>query len=221
MKNKLFLFILFTVVALSLNAHTINYTLDEDKLSNGQVFWNYLKMGFTHIIPLGLDHILFILCVFFLNTNLKKIILQASMFTLAHSITLGLAMYGIINPPGNIVEPLIALSIVFLAIENIYSSNIKPWRLAMVFLFGLVHGMGFAGALNDLGMPDYAFATALISFNVGVELGQLSIILFMYYLVSRQFSASGWYRSKLVVPASVIIAAIAGWWTIERIFFNV
>ena len=218
MKKKILLSILFITAAVSLQAHTINYVLDEDKLSNGEVFLNYLKLGYTHILPLGLDHILFILCVFFLNTNLKKIIMQASMFTLAHSITLGLAMYGIINPPGNIVEPLIALSIVFLAIENIFSTNVKPWRLVMVFLFGLVHGMGFAGALNGLGMPDYAFATALVSFNVGVELGQLSIILFMYFLVSRNFSKTIWYRSKLVVPASILIACIAGWWTIERIF---
>jgi len=220
MKNKLLLSLILVFAAVSLQAHTINYVLDEDKLSQGQVFLNYLKLGYTHILPLGLDHILFILCVFFLNTNLKKIILQASMFTLAHSITLGLAMYGIINPPGNIVEPLIALSILFLAIENIYSSQVRPWRLAMVFLFGLVHGMGFAGALNDLGMPTYAFATALVSFNVGVELGQISIILFMYFLVSRKFSTAVWYRSKLVVPASVTIAVIAGWWTVERIFMS-
>lgn len=218
MKKKISLAILFTFSAILLQAHTINYVLDEDKLSQGAVFINYLKLGFTHILPFGLDHILFILCVFFLNTNLKKILLQASMFTLAHSITLGLAMYGIINPPGNIVEPLIALSIVFLAIENIYSANVKPWRLVMVFLFGLVHGMGFAGALNDLGMPNYAFATALVSFNVGVELGQVSIILFMYFLVSRNFSQTAWYRSKLVVPASILIACIAGYWTVERIF---
>lgn len=196
-------------------AHTINYTLD--KMDDGEVFGKYLIAGFQHIIPLGLDHILFILCVFFLNTNLKKIILQASMFTLAHTITLGLSMYGIINPPGEIIEPIIALSIVFLAIENVYSDKVKPWRLMMVFIFGLVHGMGFAGALSDLGMPDYAFATALISFNVGVELGQMAIILTMYFLVSRRFSSMIWYRSKLVIPVCLVIAVIAGYWTIERI----
>ena len=196
-------------------AHTINYTLD--KMDDGEVFGKYLIAGFQHIIPLGLDHILFILCVFFLNTNLKKIILQASMFTLAHTITLGLSMYGIINPPGEIIEPIIALSIVFLAIENVYSDKVKPWRLMMVFIFGLVHGMGFAGALSDLGMPDYAFATALISFNIGVELGQMAIILTMYFLVSRRFSSMKWYRSKLVIPVCLVIAVIAGYWTIERI----
>lgn len=138
------------------------------------------------------------------------------MFTLAHTITLGLSMYGIINPPSGIVEPIIALSIVFLAVENIYAQKVKPWRLIMVFIFGLVHGMGFAGALNDLGMPAYAFSTALISFNIGVELGQLAIIFAMYFLVSKQFSNAVWYRSKLVIPVCMIIAVIAGYWTLER-----
>ena len=138
------------------------------------------------------------------------------MFTLAHTITLGLSMYGIINTPSGIVEPIIALSIVFLAVENIYAQQVKPWRLIMVFIFGLVHGMGFAGALNDLGMPAYAFSTALISFNVGVELGQLAIIFVMYFLVSKQFSSAKWYRSKLVIPTCMIIAVIAGYWTLER-----
>lgn len=215
MMKKITLLSLFVLIAFQQSyAHTINYTLD--KMNDGEVFWQYLREGFLHIIPLGLDHILFILCVFFLNTNLKKIVLQASMFTLAHTITLGLSMYGIINPPSGIVEPIIALSIVFLAVENIYAQKVKPWRLIMVFIFGLVHGMGFAGVLNDLGMPAYAFSTALISFNIGVELGQLSIIFVMYFLVSKQFSKAVWYRSKLVIPACMIIAVIAGYWTLER-----
>jgi len=210
------LLLLFALTVPAL-AHTINYVLDKE--DTGYVFWKYLVLGYEHIIPLGFDHILFILCVFFLNTNIKQIILQASMFTVAHSITLGLAMYGIIKPPANIVEPLIALSIVFLAIENIYSNKVKPWRMVMVFLFGMVHGMGFAGALSQLGMPQYAFAAALISFNVGVELGQLSIILLMYFCVAKMFSGQLWYRRRIVIPASCIIALVAGYWTIERIFF--
>jgi hypothetical protein len=223
MKKRLFILVallmLITLMILgpAVFAHTINYQLD--RMDDKQVFWKYLVLGYQHIIPLGFDHILFILCVFFLNTNIKSIIMQASMFTVAHSITLGLAMYGIIKPPGNIVEPLIAASIVFLAIENLFMTKIRPWRMVMVFLFGLVHGMGFAGALSQLGMPQYAFATGLISFNVGVELGQLSIILFMYFLVSRPLSGKLWYRSRIVIPSSLLIALVAGYWTIERIFF--
>ena len=217
MKKYLFLLLLLIIALQPVTAHTINYVLDKE--DTGSVFLKYLVLGYEHIIPLGFDHILFILCVFFLNTNIKQIILQASMFTVAHSITLGLAMYGIIKPPANIVEPLIALSIVFLAVENIYSNKVKPWRMVMVFLFGMVHGMGFAGALSQLGMPANAFATALISFNVGVELGQLSIIMLMYLCVAKQFSAKYWYRNRIVIPASLVIALVAGYWTIERIFF--
>lgn len=198
-------------------AHTINYTLN--KMDDGEVFWKYLLTGFDHIIPYGVDHVLFILCIFFLNTNIKQIVLQASMFTLAHSITLGLAMYGVIDPPGNIIEPLIAFSIVLLAIENIFFDKVKPWRMIMVFLFGLVHGMGFAGALSELGMPPYAFATALVSFNIGVELGQLTVVLVMYLLVAKTFSKKVWYRRRVVIPSAMIIALIASYWTIERIFF--
>jgi len=215
--RKLILLLLLLCVTVPGFSHTINYQLD--RISDSDVFGKYLVLGFQHIIPLGVDHILFILCVFFLNTDIKKIILQASMFTVAHSITLGLAMYGIIKPPTNIVEPLIAFSIVFLALENIFSTKVKPWRMVMVFLFGIVHGMGFAGALSQLGMPQYAFATALISFNVGVELGQLTIILFMYFLVAKTVSKNLWYRKVVVVPASLLIALVAGYWTIERIFF--
>src|SRR3954467_10897689 len=107
MKKLVILLILALVTCVPTMANTINYELDPAPA--GSVFLKYLAIGYEHIIPLGFDHILFILCVFFLNTNVRKIILQATMFTLAHSITLGLAMYGIINPPADIVEPLIAV----------------------------------------------------------------------------------------------------------------
>lgn len=215
--KKLCCFILLLCATGLARAHVIAYELDP--VPGGQVLLQYLKLGYLHIIPLGLDHILFILCVFFLNNSLKQIVLQASMFTLAHSITLGLAMYGVIQPRASLVEPLIALSIVLLALENIWSRKVKPWRLVLVFLFGLVHGMGFAGALTELGMPSSAFLTALISFNIGVELGQLTIILLMYFLVARGFAHKDWYRKAIVIPASLLIAVVAGYWTIERIFY--
>lgn len=216
MKKGLILLLLL-LLSVYVQAHVIPYELD--KMKSGRVFWKYLLTGFEHIIPLGFDHILFILCVFFLNANIKQIILQASMFTLAHSITLGLAMYGVIHPSPSLIEPLIALSIVFLALENVFWQRVKPWRMVMVFLFGLVHGMGFAGALAGLGMPQYAFFTALVGFNIGVELGQITIILAMYLLVAKTFSAKPWYRQRIVVPASVVIALVAAYWTIERIWF--
>lgn len=214
-KSNILLLILLSLTCIA-SAHTIDYELD--RLETSEVFSKYLMLGYTHILPLGLDHVLFILCVFFLNSDLKKIIAQATMFTLAHSITLGLAVYGIIQPPPDLIEPVIALSIVFLALENIFFDQLKTWRMILVFLFGLVHGMGFAGALDDLGMPRYDFANALISFNIGVELGQLTVILAMYFMVAKLFSQKTWYRKGIVIPACVLIAIIASYWTIERIF---
>jgi hypothetical protein len=217
MKKYWLLIALLFIAASPLSAHVIQYELD--KMNGNTVFWKYMLVGFRHIIPEGFDHILFITCVFFLNSNLKKVIIQASMFTLAHSITLGLAMYGVIKPPANIIEPLIALSIVVLAIENIMSDKIRPWRLITVFIFGMVHGMGFAGALSQLGMPQYAFGIALISFNVGVEIGQLTIILLLYFFIAKVFSGQVWYRRRIVIPVSVLIALVASFWTVQRIFF--
>lgn len=198
------------------HAHTINYELAA--MSGSSIGWMYLELGFTHIIPLGLDHILFVLSIFFLSPRLSTVIWQASAFTVAHSITLGLAMYGYITPLPAVIEPIIALSIFFVAMENILVRELKPSRIAIVFLFGLIHGMGFAGALSSLGLPPSDYTLALLSFNVGVELGQIAVILLAYWLVGRWFSHKPWYRQRVVVPISVAIALIALFWTIERTF---
>ena len=133
--------------------------------------WRYLTLGFTHIVPHGLDHMLFVLGIYLLSGRARTVLWQVSAFTVAHSITLGLSMYGIVAVSPGIVEPLIALSIAYVAIENIFLSELKSWRVALVFGFGLLHGMGFAGALQELGLPRSEFLTALLTFNVGVEAG--------------------------------------------------
>ena len=145
--------------------------------------------------------------------------MQATAFTVAHTVTLGLAMYHVINPPATIVEPLIALSIMYVALENIISPRLKGSRLGIVFLFGLVHGVGFANALGELGLPQNAYFSSLIMFNVGVELGQLSVILAAYFLIGKWFGEKPYYRKRIVIPLSVIIAIIAAYWTVQRIFF--
>ncbi len=180
----------------------------------------YLKLGFEHIIPLGLDHILFIVCLFFLSPKLKTVILQATAFTVAHTITLGLAMYGVISAPSYIIEPIIALSILFLALENIISDQLKPTRIIVVFLFGLIHGLGFASVLSDLGLPEDKFLLSLLTFNVGVELGQISIIIALWWLIGKWFHKKEWYKKRIVIPVSVVIAIISFYWIIERIFFT-
>jgi hydrogenase/urease accessory protein HupE len=176
----------------------------------------YLKLGFTHIVPLGLDHMLFVLGIYLLSGRTRSVLLQVSAFTVAHSITLGLSMYGLVNVSPKIVEPMIAISIAYVAIENIFMSELKSWRIALVFAFGLLHGMGFAGALKELGLPRTEFLTALLTFNAGVEAGQLAVIGTAFLLVGWYCSQRTWYRSRVVVPMSTAIACTAVYWTIQR-----
>jgi hydrogenase/urease accessory protein HupE len=197
------------------SAHTVNLVLE--KAPAGDVVWFYLKLGIAHIIPMGIDHILFVVALCLLNTKLKTILWQATAFTLAHSITLALSMKGVMTLPLPIVEPLIALSIVFVAIENILINELKVWRILIVFLFGLIHGLGFAAALNEIGLPRNKFFTSIISFNAGVELGQILIILFIYVFIIHPMGRKIWYKKIVVYPVSLIIASIALFWTFQRI----
>jgi len=214
----LFLVIVACIMPQQLSAHPMTDALS--KLSRTEVAAVYLKLGFTHIIPLGFDHILFVLSIFLLNPKLKSVLWQATAFTIAHTITLGLVMYQIITPPAYIIEPVIALSIMFVAIENIITDKLKPTRIVIVFFFGLIHGMGFASALTELGLPENQFFSSLITFNVGVELGQITVILAAWFLIGKWFSKKVWYRQRVVVPISVIIALIGLYWTIERTFVS-
>ncbi len=214
---KYFLPVLLLLSSTQLFAHTVNYSMELKPASD--VFSFYLMLGFQHILPFGIDHILFVLCLFLLEPKLKSVALQATTFTVAHTVTLILSMRGTISTSANIIEPIIAISIVFVALENIFIGELKPSRYIIVFLFGLIHGMGFANALNEIGLPRNAFYTSLISFNIGVELGQIAVILVAYLLIGIWFSKEAWYRKRVVYPMSIAIALIAGYWTIERIFF--
>jgi hypothetical protein len=198
-------------------AHIIPGELD--KMSKTDAAILYLELGYLHILPLGYDHILFVLGLCLLSPKLKPLLLQATAFTVAHSVTLGLSMYHIISVPSRITEPLIAVSIIYVALENIFSPRLKASRIGIVFLFGLIHGMGFAGALGQIGLPQNAYLLSLIMFNVGVELGQITVILLAYILFSKWPGGSQNYRKKVVIPLSILIAIVAGYWTIERIFF--
>ncbi len=175
----------------------------------------YLQLGFRHVVQ-GLDHILFVLGIFLLATELKPVLVQVTSFTVAHSVTLGLTMYGILSLSPQIVDPLISFSIAYVAIENIVVGRLTLWRPAVVFGFGLVHGMGFAGALRELRAPHGQFLPALVSFNVGIELAQLSIIAAAFVSVAM-WRHKPWYRSRVVLPASAAIAATGLVWTIQLI----
>ncbi len=177
----------------------------------------YLKLGYVHILPKGLDHILFVLGLFFLACRFKTLVIQITAFTLAHTVTLVLTTMGLITVPATIVEPLIALSIVFIAIENIFTTQLKPWRPAVVFGFGLLHGMGFAGVLTEIGLPDNHFLPSLIAFNIGVEFGQLTVVIIAAILFKKFFDKS-WYRNRVSVPASIAIAIVGLHWSLERLW---
>ena len=206
------------LIAQVLFAHTINYALEHAPAKD--VVWFYLKLGFTHIIPAGADHILFVIGLCLLSTKVKTILWQATAFTVAHSVTLALSMKNIVVAPSAVVEPVIALSILFVAIENMLLSELKPWRILLVFLFGLIHGMGFASSLNEIGLPPGKFYTSIIAFNAGVELGQVAIILAMFSLIIVPFREKTWYRKAVVYTISSAIAVTALYWTVERVFFT-
>jgi hydrogenase/urease accessory protein HupE len=177
---------------------------------------DFVSIGFTHILPKGLDHILFVVGIFLLSTKVRPILSQVTAFTVAHTITLGLGTAGYVNLPPSIVEPLIAASIIYVAIENIWRATLSPLRPMVVFCFGLLHGLGFAGILREFKIPDEDFVLGLLSFNVGVELGQLAIITICFLLVGIWFGNKPWYRQRIVIPGSVIIAIVAAYWFIQR-----
>ena len=179
----------------------------------------YTLLGFKHIIPKGLDHILFVLALFLLSSKLRPLVLQVSIFTLAHTITLFLGALKIITIPAIIIEPIIALSICFIAIENLFTENIRRTRPYIIFIFGLLHGLGFAEVLNEIGISTNLFVVSLISFNVGVELGQISVIILSYILIALLFQKKSWYRHRITKPISMIIASIGFYWFIQRLFF--
>ena len=190
-------------------------THDTDR-GTGATFLSYLKQGFEHILPEGLDHILFVLGLFLLCRAWKPILIQVTTFTAAHTITLALATLGYVSVDPKIVEPIIAASIAIVALENIFRPTYGKFRLLLVFIFGLIHGLGFAQRLIDERIPKGSVISALLGFNVGVELGQLAVI-------GLAAAATFWikdqdkYRRWIVIPASALIALAGIAWAYQRL----
>jgi hydrogenase/urease accessory protein HupE len=187
------------------------------RLPTYKVIISYIRIGLEHIVPNGLDHILFILGLFLFSSHWRPLLWQVTMFTVAHTITLGLAMNNVIGLSANIVQPLIAISIAYVGIENLFAKQLHKSRLVLVFLFGLLHGLGFAGVLSDFGMPKDDFAVALISFNVGVEFGQITVLLLAYISLRAWTKDELTYHKIVAVPGSIIISIIATYWFLERL----
>jgi hydrogenase/urease accessory protein HupE len=196
-----------------------------DSPGNFEVARTYTLLGIHHILS-GVDHLLFVLSLMLLTGSTRRLIWTVTAFTLAHSITLALATLGVIHVPGPPVEALIALSIVFVAAEVIQArrghaglSKRYPWIIA--FCFGLLHGLGFAGALAEVGLPPRSIPTALLFFNVGVEIGQLMFIAFVLAVVA----AGRWLQARLRLPMPrwlwqvppYAIGGLASYWVFERL----
>jgi len=183
------------------------------------IFANYTVVGFEHILPKGLDHILFVVGLFLLSLKLSSLLWQVTSFTLAHSVTLALGILGYVSISPAIVEPLIALSITYVCVENIISEKLHRWRPILIFSFGLLHGLGFASVLGEIGLNQTHFITGLVAFNIGIELGQLTVIAICFILIGVWFRHKDWYRSRITIPLSAVIAAIGAYWFVERAFF--
>lgn len=199
-----------------------------DQNGTWSTFLNFLTHGYEHVLPVtamrtdwtkiteGLDHILFVLGLFLLSRSWRPVVTQVTAFTLAHSLTLGLAAAGLIHVPSKIVEPIIAASIAAIAIENLLRTRYSSWRILIVFIFGAFHGLGFASGLAERPIPKDSFWAALTGFNVGVEGAQLTII-------ACAFALTFWikdetkYRRWIVIPASAAIAATGLYWAYERL----
>jgi hypothetical protein len=190
--------------------------IDVDSMPWPRQLAMYLRLGFRHIVPEGTDHILFVLGLFFLGVTWRKLLAQTTVFTIAHATTLFLSTYGIFSLPSKYVEPAIALSIAFIALENVFSPRLGIGRLAVVFGFGLIHGLGFASSLSEVPFPKHQFMVALIGFNFGVDAGQLFIIL-LAFLAVGWFRNRPWFRARVAIPCSLAIAGIGVFWAVQRI----
>lgn len=177
----------------------------------------FALIGFDHVIPLGWDHILFIIGMALSSLLWRKLLILVSAFTLAHTLTLGLALYGVVEISAQIIEPLIAFSIAYVAIENLLTKQSMMRKTVVVFLFGLIHGLGFATMLQDFEMSADNLLVTLIGFNIGVELAQAVIVLGVVLLGVVMGRLGMDYKKIIVYPVSVMIGLIGIWWGIERL----
>jgi hydrogenase/urease accessory protein HupE len=177
-------------------------------------FRSFFQMGIEHILT-GYDHLVFILGLVLVRARLRSLLAVVTAFTIAHSITLAIAVLGIWTPSPRIVEPAIALSIVYVGIENLFVSDASK-RYRITFPFGLVHGFGFAGALRDVGLGGGSVPSALVSFNLGVEAGQLAVLAVLLPLVLF-LRDRAWFEPRAVRILSGAVALAGGIWFITRV----
>ncbi len=178
----------------------------------------FIPAGFHHIL-IGPDHILFLVGLLLLGGTFRRLALIVTGFTAAHSVTLSLAALGILTPPAGLVEPFIALSIVYVGADNLLKRDGRDVRAWIAFGFGFIHGFGFAGVLREMGLPSQALGWSLFSFNVGVEIGQLAVVAVVATAFAAVRSRSEWLGQRLAFAASIGVMAAGAYWFVERTVF--
>lgn len=193
--------------------------------SNGrQHTWSVVRTFVVqgiHHIWIGPDHILFIVGLLLLGGSVRRLLRIVTAFTIAHSITLALATLHLLEPPARIIEPLIALSIVYVGIETLWAlERDRDWRAPIAFLFGFIHGFGFASVLSEFGLPSQAIGWSLAAFNVGVEIGQAAIVLAIAPVLAWLKVRQPILGRRVVTVGSAVIIAAGGYWFVQRVFFG-
>jgi hypothetical protein len=173
----------------------------------------------THHILIGPDHILFLVGLLLLGGSWLALVRIVTAFTIGHSITLSLAALNLVSPPATIIEPAIALSIVFVGADNLVRGNGRDLRAWAALAFGLVHGFGFANVLREFGLPREALGWSLFSFNLGVEIGQLAVVLLVASLLAAIRRRSDVVGARVAVAGSVVVICAGTYWFVQRVFF--
>jgi hydrogenase/urease accessory protein HupE len=179
----------------------------------------FVASGVHHIL-IGPDHLLFLVGLLLLGGTIRQLVLVVSAFTAAHSVTLSLAALNIFSPSPRIVEPAIALSIIYVGADNLTVRGGRDVRGWIAFAFGLVHGFGFAGVLREMDLPSRALGWSLFSFNIGVEIGQLVVVLAVASLLAAVRAKSEIAGRRLAVAGSIVVIVAGAFWFIERVFFT-
>jgi hypothetical protein len=196
-----------------LDAHAPEASFSGVQETKLKTIWRFIRLGVEHIFT-GYDHLAFLLGLLVATTSLGSLVRIITSFTIAHSITLALATFNLVILPTRLTESLIAASIGYVAAENLLDFRAMK-RYYITFLFGLVHGFGFSNVLREMDLPKSSLALSLFSFNVGVEIGQVTFVLLIFPLV-QDLVQSGWKRLKPTV--SIAVGCLAVWWFVERAF---
>jgi hydrogenase/urease accessory protein HupE len=182
------------------------------------VIRKFVPAGAHHIL-IGPDHLLFLVGLLLLGGTVRKLLVVVTSFTVAHSITLSLAALNLVTPPARLIEPAIALSIVYVGADNILAKGGRDVRGWIAFTFGFIHGFGFANVLREMDLPRRALGWSLFSFNIGVEIGQLFVVVLVATAFSMLRQRSEWSRRHLALAGSIVVIAAGAYWFVQRVFF--